>query len=61
MWIICVDARYVGTEFYETFVKEDEANTKYEEFLEMYKEEISKDTVDVYFTKVEKSTDKNIK
>jgi len=61
MWIICVDARYVGTEFYEQFTKEDEANTKYEEFLEMYKEEISKDTVDVYFTKVEKSTDKNIK
>lgn len=55
-WIICVDAEYVGSEYYETFTDKDDAEEKYGELLELYKEELAEESVFIYFTKVIKST-----
>jgi len=55
-WIICVDNFYVDAEYFETFKDLTEAQNKYDELLELYKEEISENKVTIYFTKVEKST-----
>lgn len=55
-WFICVDAEYVGSEFYETFTDKDVAEERYAELLEEYKVQISEETVFIYFTEVVKST-----
>jgi len=56
MWIICVDARYVDDDFYETFDTETEADERYNELLKDYEEKIEEKSVDIYLSQVIKST-----
>lgn len=58
MYIICVDDRSVSQQYYEEYKNLEEAKKKYEELLELYKEEIGEKTTTIYFTKVLKLSDR---
>lgn len=56
MWIICVDAEYVLSEFFEVYDDEEKANNRYRELEEEFAEQIENDTVTIYLTKVTKKS-----
>jgi Zn-dependent M32 family carboxypeptidase len=59
MWLIYVEVEYLAHEWTETFKNEGEAEERYQQLLEEYKDGITKNTVEVHFGEVKKSSTKN--
>ena len=56
MWLIYVDVTGLSENWAEHFNDEQETKERYTKLLEFYKDKISEDKADIYFTEVKMSS-----